>query len=247
MGFGKKEAAEILDWCMRVHFGLTLLMGLGVGTVIRQFLYDYTRIPAGWILPLWLLAAAAAMASISYLWNKFYPRANQGLTSALSTLANPSSTLTNTNNNEAFSIKNFLKKTYKSDMQAEMEDRVKQWKNDIPSNEREAVITQFMASGLIAYTHDQTWWTIFQSQLFALDNLNRAILRLEDVKAYYDKAAQKYPIPYATYSFQQWFKYLLERMLVIEQPGNTVGITVRGKDFLKHMVHYGYSATVKKL
>ncbi len=240
MGFGKKECAELMDWLIRVHFGVTLLVGLGVGTVVRALLRTYTKIPGVWILPLWLLSAAATMGLLSFLWNKYRPSTTQWLTPASSAIA------TN-NSNEGFDVKEFLKNSYKSDMQSETENNITKWMNKLPPKERETLITRFIASGLIAYMHDTTWWTIFKSQILALEHINRQILRLENVKAYYDKAAQEYPIQYATYSFQQWFNYLLGRVLIIEQPANTVAITQRGKDYLKHMVHYGYSSNTRRL
>lgn len=235
-----KKFAEVLDWLMRAHFVVILLISLGAGTVVKAVLTLFTGIPALWITPLWLFSAAAIMIVLSLLWRRFHLTLQnaQGPATTSSALAI---------NGRDFSIQGFLAKAYRSDLQAEMESRISVWVNDISAKDRNVVFTEFVASGLIAYFHDTTWWAIFKSQILALEHLNKEILRREQVKFYYDRAIEQFPSEYANYSFQQWFGYLLSRILIIENPGETVAITVRGKDFLKHMVHYGYSLNSRRL
>jgi hypothetical protein len=76
----------------------------------------------------------------------------------------------------------------------------------------------------------------------ALTELNHRVLRREQIKTYYDEGAQRSPGLYANYSFDQWLEYLPSQILIGEHPGQTFEITVRGKDFLKYMVHFGYTA-----
>jgi hypothetical protein len=116
-----------------------------------------------------------------------------------------------------------------------------------PQKGREALFVRFIASGLIAYMHDQTWWMIFGSQLSAMDALNSGVLRREEIEEFYNAAVRKFPGRYENYSFEQWLGFLRNRVLVLDLPGNTIGITVRGKDFLKHLIHYGYSRSAKSL
>jgi hypothetical protein len=77
--------------------------------------------------------------------------------------------------------------------------------------------------------------------------MNSKVLRREKVKTYYDNAARQYPERYANYSFEQWLSYMKGQILILEHPGDTVEITVRGRDFLKYMVHCGYSVNTKVL
>lgn len=107
-------------------------------------------------------------------------------------------------------------------------------------------MVRFIATGVISFIHERTWLTIYRSQILALMELNRRILRREEVKSYYDSAIREYPEQYAGYSFDQWFSYLKAGPLILEHPGDTVEITVGGKDFLKYMVHCGYTADARK-
>jgi hypothetical protein len=80
----------------------------------------------------------------------------------------------------------------------------------------------------------------------ALTELNQKILRREQLQPYYDKAAQASPAVYANYPFDEWLNYMKSQLLILEHPGQTFEITVRGKDFLKYMLHFGYSAENRK-
>jgi hypothetical protein len=64
---------------------------------------------------------------------------------------------------------------------------------------------------------------------------------------YYDPAAKQFSASYANYTFDQWLGYLSKRVLILDLPGDTIGITQRGKDFLKHIVHYGYNVASRSL
>jgi len=140
-----------------------------------------------------------------------------------------------------------LASAYNSVLQAEFEAAFRAGLNAYPQNEREPTLIKLMATGTISYMYDRTWWTIYKSQLLALQELNSKILRREQVEAYYDAAADRYPEQYAHYSFEQWLSYMKGQVLILDQPGDAIGITVRGKDFLKYMVHCGYSVNARPL
>ncbi len=106
---------------------------------------------------------------------------------------------------------------------------------------------QIYAGGLISYIYDTIWWTIFRSQILALEALNKRVLRIEEIEEFYKAAARQYPKEYANRSFDLWMKYLMEYSLILEQPANSIGITIRGKDFLKYLVHWGRSANDRLL
>ena len=105
---------------------------------------------------------------------------------------------------------------------------------------------RILASGSITYIFDVVWYTIYNSQLRLLDALNSRQLTTAEAKKYYDQASQNFPIPYLTYSFDQWLSYL-HFWSLIAQNGDTLGISVRGKEFLKYLVHEGRSASDRSL
>lgn len=108
------------------------------------------------------------------------------------------------------------------------------------------MICVFLAVIIINSLYDNAWLTIYRSQVLMLTELNRSLLRSEQVKTYYDDAARSNPELYANYSFDQWLGYLRGQVLLLEHPGQTFEITVRGKDFLKYIVHCGYTADARK-
>ncbi len=108
---------------------------------------------------------------------------------------------------------------------------------------------EFIGVGLMAALYDSIWWPMFRSQLLALIEVNRhsGVLPLSTTKTFYDAAAQEYPKEYADDSFERWLSYLTKNLLVLKHPSEMVEITVRGKDFLKYLTHWGREPKDKRL
>ena len=62
---------------------------------------------------------------------------------------------------------------------------------------------------------------------------------LNDAKPYYDKAVTDFPKIYSNYSYNQWVSFMKQEQLLIQHPDDRLEITVRGKDFLKYLTHWG--------
>lgn len=109
--------------------------------------------------------------------------------------------------------------------------------------ERERFLIRALAAGAASYLHDVSWFTIFRSQLNALNELNSkgAMIR-DELRQFYNAAALLNPHLFNDYTFDSWVEYL-ESQTLIRQDGNIVQITVRGKDFLKYLVLRGFSAS----
>jgi hypothetical protein len=88
---------------------------------------------------------------------------------------------------------------------------------------------KLIATGLPAFTYEITWAYIFRSQILALMEINRRLVPIAEVKAFYDKAALESPERYATYSFDQWMEFMKSQVLVIWNPSGMLEITVRGQ------------------
>jgi len=136
----------------------------------------------------------------------------------------------------------FFKTSYISTLQQEIENNTRAAAIQNQPNDREGFYVKLIAVGLLAFTYDIVWAYIFKSQILLLTELNRRIMSPPEVKTYYDRAASDYPARYATYSFDQWMAFMQTNLLLIHTPDGMVGITVRGKDFLKYLVHWGRSA-----
>ncbi|MFI5089375.1 MAG: hypothetical protein ACHP7P_04890 [Terriglobales bacterium] len=149
------------------------------------------------------------------------------------TLAMPSS---------PFDPKQFFAQSYNSTLAEEVAGNIRTVASNYQlGQERDDFFVKFITTGLVGYLYDTLWWGIFKSQLLLLQELNRKALSVQEVRNFYDKAAQQYPAEYATYSFEQWLAWMHSQLLIIQQ-GNMVGITVRGRDFLKFLVHWSRSA-----
>lgn len=141
-----------------------------------------------------------------------------------------------------FDVDKFFRDAYIGQMQTDAEAKVRAIIQSRAPAERAEFTIRFVATLIVNVVHENTWIKIYRSQLLALMALNRAYLRREQIKAFYDEAARKFPQVYAKYTFEQWLGFLRGEMLLLEHPGQTFEITVRGKDFLKYTVHCGYVA-----
>lgn len=112
--------------------------------------------------------------------------------------------------------------------------------------EREDFLLKFIGIGAFVAIYDLAWAYTLKSQILLLEELNRRALSLDEAKEFYNNAAQQSPTEYSTYSFDQWLAWLRTQVFILQQ-GTMVGITERGKDFLKYAVHYGHSVNARRL
>ncbi len=119
--------------------------------------------------------------------------------------------------------------------------------NQTQPTDREAFYVKFIATGIIGYIYDIAWAYIYRSQVLLLLELNRRIMPLAEVKTFYEKAASDNNSAYADYSFSQWLEFMKFYILIIQHESEMVEITLRGKDFLKYLVHWGRYADDRRL
>jgi hypothetical protein len=125
--------------------------------------------------------------------------------------------------------------TYDNGMLRQAEDNMRTLADKYPPADRERFFLRFIASGLLNYIFDVIWLTIYASQIKALQKLNSTTLRREEVRAFYTAAAAEFPKLYEKYDFDKWIGYL-RTWLLIAEAGDTVAITIRGREFLKNIV-----------
>jgi hypothetical protein len=135
----------------------------------------------------------------------------------------------------------FFRQAYTSALTDEAEKNFRLAAQQHQPNEREGFLLRIMGIGTVAWVHDITWSTVFKSQLLMLLEMNRrgGLIPLADAKPYYDQAVIDFPQIYANYAFEQWIAYLKGETLIIHHASNMLEITVKGKDFLKYLTHWG--------
>jgi hypothetical protein len=226
------------EWLEHGKTVAEIIIALGGGKAVEAALKEFTAIPQIWITPIWLLVSGALLGLLILVANRRPKNATQALSATGGTQAVASSALSP----PKIDIELFFRQTYSGQLQAEVEGNVRTMIQNNPPSERDEFVVKFIARGLINVFYDRVWLTIFRSQVLALMELNKRILRREEIKTYYDEATQRSPKIYADYSFDQWLSYLRTQVFILEHPGHSFEITVRGKDFLKYMIHYGYTA-----
>ena len=114
-------------------------------------------------------------------------------------------------------------------------------------NDTEETLARFIGIGFWGYMHEVTWPYIFRSQILSLTELNArgGRLPLAAIRAHFDKATIDFPETYKTYTFDQWINFMLTHSLFITHPGDIVEITVRGRDFLVFMAHWGWNPEMR--
>ncbi len=136
-------------------------------------------------------------------------------------------------------------RTYDNVLLRECEDNVRKMAAEYPPNkQREDFLLRNIATLTVLGIFEMTWWNIFKSQLDALDLLNKKNLTLDELRAFYDEGKTNYPHLYEGRSFEAWLAFMRNYVLIVEE-GEIVKITVRGKEFLKYMVHCSYDPKLR--
>jgi hypothetical protein len=114
----------------------------------------------------------------------------------------------------------------------EIEAAIRQTAGQVPVPDRDTYLFRSLTVALIYVQFETLWWNIFASQIKALQHLNNGQLKRETIFPYYAEAAAANPSFYAEYSFDKWLGFMRSHV-VIREDGDLIGITVKGKDFLK--------------
>jgi hypothetical protein len=137
-------------------------------------------------------------------------------------------------------------KSYDNPMLVEQEKLVKNNLDNLhprDEKEREIILIRSVASLVLIYSLEKTYNSIYGSQILALHFMNdkqASSLVTETINQFYEDAKIKYPSYYANYSFENWLHYMVVTNL-IQRNGNDIGITIRGREFLKYLLDQGYN------
>jgi hypothetical protein len=103
-----------------------------------------------------------------------------------------------------------------------------------------------LAATQIIIAFERSYHVIFGSQLVALKLLassSNAVVDPESLRPFYEQAKSKHAEFYGAFTFENWLSFLQTQYLVARQ-ADKVGISVRGREFLKFLIDQGYG--VKK-
>ena len=121
----------------------------------------------------------------------------------------------------------------------ELENEFKQRLEGMPDSEKIKALSRLFAASLWSYMAMDTYRLIFGSQIAALEFLNsQDRVPREALRPFYSAAVIQYADFYQDYSYDHWFGFLLSQSLV-KNDGGLIGITVRGREFLHHLVRDG--------
>lgn len=108
---------------------------------------------------------------------------------------------------------------------------------------RELFLLKLVAASQISAYFEQIYRLIYGSQIFALHGLagnnESTMTGVEDLRIMYRQGADR-GLDLSSTSFESWLSFL-EWTVLVSRDGDQVGITVRGKEFLKFLIDRGYS------
>lgn len=105
------------------------------------------------------------------------------------------------------------------------------------TNSKVETLMKYSEALYLILTFDRLYNHIFGSQLYILNFVNTSSTQTKnDLKIFYDGAKERYPDLFETYSYDEYFDYLLAHELLLINKDNTCAITWLGRDFLKYLI-----------
>ncbi len=197
--------------------------------------------------PIWAAwTSVGVLSAIAFIWVAKTQHRGQGQTAAQDLATQPG--VPGVQPNAAFNFADFFRLSHTSQLTDQTERDIKVWVAQQQPNDREGALAKFIGIGFWGYMHDITWAYIFRSQILALTELNAkgGLMPLANANAHFEKAKADYPQTYSNYSFQQWLDFMTSHNLLIRHPTDMLEITLRGRDFLKYLTHWGSNAEMRR-
>ena len=118
----------------------------------------------------------------------------------------------------------------------EIENDFRQRLEGMPDSEKIKALSRLFAASLWGCMAMNTYQLIFGGQIASLEFLNsNGQSPRESLRPFYNAAASQHPNFYQTYSYDQWIGFL-ESQVLIRNDAGLISITVRGQEFLQHLV-----------
>ena len=234
-----KTLKEFLDWVAHGKLLVDIVLAIAGMKGIKALIATFTHIPPAWASFIeWGGAAVILLALLRFTgeWRRLEKPSPQNLNSNAMMRSLPS-------NPGTFDSVEFFRTAYYSTLQDTGANSIKTEAERVRPHDKESFYLDVIAVGSIQIIYDQIWWVLYRSQLRALLELNRnnGLLPLSSFRKHYDEAAAEFSEVYtkANKTFDEWMQYMTDAILLKIHPSEMVEITVKGKDFLKYLLHWG--------
>ena len=107
---------------------------------------------------------------------------------------------------------------------------------------REKLLIRIIATQAIRQQFETTYKIIWGSQLTALEIANTAPdgVQKKTFETLYNQASARHKELYANYSFERWLAFMENQFLSFSKD-DSIYITLTGREFLKYIIHQGYT------
>ena len=221
---------SLINWMEHGWFLAQIAGSIGLGKLLAELLKMHTAITSSYLTAIEWIATACFLLLLTWVVRFIRSRKPPIIQTSIA-VQKPQVQLSEIDN---------LHKIHQGLMLQEVEASVAEEAAKYPNAEREAKLVQHVATLMVVGFFESTWYSIFGSQIRALERLNKGVGKVEDLMPYYVHDSEKRP----QYPFESWFGYLKLQVLIRQDEYN-INITVRGKDFLKYLVQHGRTASDK--
>jgi len=139
-----------------------------------------------------------------------------------------------------------LLKEFDNALIVKMEHEIVEWleKAEVKSSdEREKVLIRYLAGLTVTALFEKVYSLIYGSQIGVLQFLNSAGskgVEINFIQPWFEQAAAREPEWYSGDTPDRWLSFLEVYQLITKTNTNIV-ITLEGREFLKYIIHQGYS------
>jgi hypothetical protein len=231
------KLGEILDWVERFKLVIDVVVAIAGLKLVNQILVYIPQISSGWASAIsWLSAAGILLGLLAWHRRRDITQENKRSTTQLATMESV----------KAFDEMEKFFQGYTSPIIEETEVNIRSRAEKYRGQERKNFLVTTCARLVTVSFSEQIWLLIFGSQLRALEEVNKQPVKIDFLKTYYDAGLQQRPDFYGNgkYSFASWLAFLKHWKLMIED-GDSIAITIRGREFLKYLVHTARYASEK--
>jgi len=247
-----KNAITTLKWMELAKFVWDLILFVFSLGLVKKALSYIPQISTDWA---WLIALCVASAVLFLLIRSQEKKglSQQPMQSASTSLATASNALSRGVPYDPgfFDSVDFFRTAYYSPLQDVAANSLRAEAERVRPKDKESFYLDVLAVGMMSLIYNDIWWPLYRSQLRALSALNNqnGLVPIGAFRKFYEEAAKEFESEYKSrnISFEEWIAYLTRNMLLIIHPSQMVEITLRGKDFLKYLLHWGRSENVKRL
>ena len=248
---------ETLDWLHHAFWIREFIISIGGAGVVMQWISN--RVPAIADYKWWFVFLLTGISM--YAWatirnsGKSTPQDADELTASQTTPQKSTSSNALSRNVPhdpgTFNSVEFFRTAYYSSLQDTARNSFLVEAERVKPYDKESFYLDVLAVGFMGVHYDQIWWPLYRSQLRALLAVNRknGLAPVAEFREFYEEAKKEFSSEYErlNISFESWLSYLQSNVLIVVHPSNMIEITLKGKDFLKYLLHWGRQEELKRL